>query len=103
MYLCMLATVTGSSSYEPTCRHCTHVPSSYVKNSTFEKSWRRYKQLAPQAKLYLFDLGGYGQSPLRLVEPDVYLIAGWSDRVFDVLSAIDKGGDALSVINSIEV
>ena len=73
------------------------------RNSTFEKSWRRYKQLAPQAKLYLFDLGGYGQSPLRLVEPDVYLISGWSDRVFDVLSAIDKGGDALSVINSIEV
>lgn len=27
---------------------------------------------------------------LRLVEPDVYLIAGWSDRVFDVLSAIGK-------------
>ena len=73
------------------------------RNSTFEKSWRRYKQLAPQAKLYLFDLGGYGQSPLRLVEPDVYLIAGWSDRVFDVLSAIDKGGDALSVINGIEL
>ena len=73
------------------------------RNSTFEKSWRRYKQLAPQAKLYLFDLGGYGHLPLRLVEPDVYLISGWSDRVFDVLSAIDKGADALSVINSIEV
>ena len=27
---------------------------------------------------------------LRLVGPDVYLIAGWSDRVFDVLSAIGK-------------
>ena len=73
------------------------------RDSTFEKSWRRYKQLPPHAKLYLFDLGGYGQSPLRLVEPDVYLIAGWSDRVFDVLSAIDKGRDALSVINGIEV
>ena len=72
-------------------------------NSTFETSWRRYKQLAPNAKLYLFDLVGYGQSPLRIVKPDVFLIAGWSDRVFDVLSAIDKGGDALSVINSIEV
>ena len=72
-------------------------------NSTFEKSWRRYKQMAPHARLYLFDLAGYGQLPLRLAEPDVYLIAGWSDRVFDALSAIDKGGDALSVINSIEV
>ena len=72
-------------------------------NSTFEKSWRRYKQMAPHARLFLFDLAGYGQLPLRLAEPDVYLIAGWSDRVFDALSAIDKGGDALSVINSIEV
>ncbi len=72
-------------------------------DSTFEKSWRRYKRLAPHAKLYLFDLAGYGQSSLRLAEPDVYLIAGWSDRVFDVLSAIDKGADALSIINSIEV
>lgn len=72
-------------------------------NASFEKSWRKYKQLAPQAKLYLFDLCGYGHMPLRLVEPDVYLVAGWSDRIFDVLSAIDRGADALSVINSIEV
>ena len=72
-------------------------------DSTFEKSWRRYKQMAPHAKLYLFDLAGYGQLPLRMAEPDVYLIAGWSDRVFDVLSAVDRGADALSVINKTEV
>ena len=70
---------------------------------SFEKKWRRYKQLAPHAKLYLFDLAGYGQMPLRLIEPDVYLVAGWSDRVFDVLSAIDKGENALDVINKMEV
>ena len=69
----------------------------------FENSWKKYKEMAPQAKLYLFDLAGYGQLPMRLAEPDVYLIAGWSDRVFDVLSAIDKGEDALEVINSIEI
>lgn len=69
----------------------------------FENSWKEYKQMAPQAKLYLFDLAGYGQLPMRLAEPDVYLIAGWSDRVFDVLAAIDKGEDALEVINSIEI
>ena len=68
-----------------------------------EDSWKRYKEMAPQAQLYLFDLAGYGQLPLRLAEPDVYQIAGWSDRVFDVLSAIDKGEDALNVINKIEV
>lgn len=69
----------------------------------FENSWKEYKKMAPEAKLYLFDLAGYGQLPMRLAEPDVYLIAGWSDRVFDVLSAIDKGEDALGVINSIEI
>ena len=70
---------------------------------TFEDSWKKYKKMAPESKLYLFDLAGYGQLPMRLAEPDVYMIAGWSDRVFDVLSAIDKGEDALSVINKIEV
>lgn len=69
----------------------------------FENSWKKYKKMAPQAKLYLFDLVGYGQLPMRLAKPDVYLIAGWSDRVFDVLSAIDKGEDALVAVNSIDV
>jgi len=53
--------------------------------------------------IYLFDLSGYGQSPLRLAEPDVYLIAGWSDKVFDVLAAIENGNNALDVINNIKV
>jgi hypothetical protein len=57
----------------------------------------------PESKLYLFDMVGYGQMPFRMAEPDVYLIAGWSDRVFDVLTAIDKGEDALAVINKIDV
>lgn len=69
----------------------------------FENSWKKYKKMAPKAKLYIFDLVGYGQLPMRLAKPDVYLIAGWSDRVFDVLSAIDKGEDVLVAINSIDV
>jgi len=73
------------------------------RNHTIEDSWKRYKEMAPQAKLYLFDFVGYGQAPLRLLEPDVYLLAGWSDRVFDVLSAIDRGEDALNVINKINL
>lgn len=66
--------------------------------------WNRYKaKVAPGAKLYLFDLVGYGQSPLRLVQNDVYLIAGWSDKVFEVLAAIENGGQALDAINEIEL
>lgn len=73
------------------------------RNATFENSWKNYKKLAPNAKLYLFDLAGYGQLPLKLIKPDVYLIAGWSDRVFDVLSAIDQGDDAIGVINKVDI
>jgi len=66
--------------------------------------WERYKrQVAPQAKLYLFDLKGYGQSPLTLLQNDVYLVAGWSDKIFDVLAALEAGGSALDAINQIEL
>lgn len=65
--------------------------------------WKRYKKLAPGAKLYLFDLAGYGTVPLNVLRDDVFLMAGWSDKVFDVLAAIEKGSDALAVINGIEL
>jgi hypothetical protein len=65
--------------------------------------WKQYKKMAPGAKLYLFDLAGYGATPLNVLRDDVFLIAGWSDKVFDMLAAIEKGGDALKVINSIEL
>ncbi|KAA6437041.1 TROVE domain-containing protein [Dyadobacter flavalbus] len=64
--------------------------------------WIRYKrEIAPDAKLYLFDLRGYGQPPLQLVQNDVYLLAGWSDKIFDVLHALENGHSALHEINSV--
>lgn len=54
--------------------------------------WRLYRsQMAPQAKLYLFDLAGYGAKPLEMPEDGVTLVAGWNDHTLDVLAAIDKG------------
>ena len=46
------------------------------------KSWDKYKRIAPDARLYLFDLAGYGQSPISMERDDVFCIAGWSDKVF---------------------
>jgi hypothetical protein len=65
--------------------------------------WKQYKAIAPNAKLYLFDLAGYGNTPLNVLRDDVFLIAGWSDKIFDVLNAIENGSDALKMINSIEL
>ena len=66
--------------------------------------WAKYKaKVSPTAKMYLFDLKGYGQSPIELVRSDVYLIAGWSDKVFDVLAALEDGSSALEMIKNIEL
>ena len=65
--------------------------------------WRQYKKMAPQAKIYLFDLAGYGNTPLNVLRDDVYLISGWSDKIFSVLSAVEKGSNAVEAIESIVI
>jgi hypothetical protein len=76
---------------------------SNATNHTFSNSWNRYKTIAPNAKLYLFDLVGYGHAPIDIQKNDVYLIAGWSDKVFDVLHALEDKNSALNYINRIEL
>lgn len=66
--------------------------------------WLRYKaEVAPEAKLYVFDLQGYGKAPLQLLKNEVYLIAGWSDKVFEVLAALETGSSAVNAVNEIEL
>ena len=66
--------------------------------------WDRYKrEVAPHARLYIFDLAGYGQSPINMVRDDVFCIAGWSDKVFDILAAVERGKSAIDEIRRIVV
>lgn len=65
--------------------------------------WKQYKTIAPGAKLYLFDLAGYGNTPIDIRNDGVYLIAGWSDKIFDVLAALEEGRNALAEIEKIEL
>jgi 60 kDa SS-A/Ro ribonucleoprotein len=72
------------------------------QTNAMARAWGEYKaKVAPQAKLYLFDLAGYGRVPLDVRAGDVHLIAGWSDKVFDVLSDIEQGRDALHQVRQI--
>lgn len=66
-------------------------------------SWMSYKRIAPDAKLYLFDLAGYGESPIDMKRDDVFCIAGWSDKVFDILAALERGNNAIDEIRRIVV
>ena len=76
---------------------------SYGNIHSIRKEWDKYKQIAPNAKLYLFDLSGYGTTPLNIIRDDVTLIAGWSDRIFEMLEAIEKGSSVIEEIKKIEI
>ena len=76
---------------------------SYGNIHSIRKEWNKYKQIAPNAKLYLFDLSGYGTTPLNIIRDDVTLIAGWSDRIFEMLEAIEKGSSVIEKIKKIEI
>ncbi|REC61191.1 TROVE domain-containing protein [Chryseobacterium pennae] len=71
-----------------------------TKNS-LEDSWNRYKAIAPEAKLYIFDLAGYGRQPIDIKRNDVYLIAGWSDKIFDILDALEDQKSAIEMIEKV--
>jgi len=72
-----------------------------TSGSPIRSVWKAYKRINPAAKLYLFDLAGYGTTPVQMKEGDVYLIAGWSDKIFDVLQAIEEGNTAIEKIKQV--
>ena len=82
---------------------CQMWDSRWGQDAAIQDSWHKYKAQYPQAKLYLFDLSGYGQAPFRQTEKDVFLIAGWSDKVFEMLDAIENGNIVLDKIKEIEL
>ncbi len=79
----------------------TQLWNSNGTQNSFEDSWNRYKAIATDAKLYIFDLAGYGRQPIDIKSNDVYLIAGWSDKIFDVLNALEDKKTAIEVIEKV--
>ena len=73
------------------------------QGQSISTSWKKYKRMAPKAKLFLFDLAGHGQAPIRMERDDVFLIAGWSDKVFSVLNAIEEGSSTIKKIMEMEI
>ncbi|WP_307461532.1 TROVE domain-containing protein [Chryseobacterium sp. SORGH_AS_0447] len=79
----------------------TQLWNSNVTRNSFEDSWNQYKRFNPETKLYIFDLAGYGKQPLDVRKNDVYLIAGWSDKIFDVLNALEDRKSAVEMIKKV--
>lgn len=75
---------------------------SYGNLGAMKKYWKQYKKENPNTKLYMFDLTGYGNTPIDVKDNDVFLISGWSDKIFDILSMFDKGLDAVDKIRQVK-
>ena len=76
--------------------------SAYDSGNSYDTLWKEYKKINPNAKLYLFDVSGYQTTPVRINPDNVFLIAGWNEKVFDVLQSIEKGEENLSKIKEIK-
>lgn len=72
---------------------------SWVQNSYWVSSpkaaYGEYKRRfnVPHCKFYSFDLAGYGT--LQMPENDVFLLAGFSDKIFDLMSYLETDKRAL--------
>lgn len=84
------------------CEQWNSRPFNQSSGADLRSAWRAYRQLAPQAKLYLFDLAGYGKKPLEILPEGVHLIAGWNERIFRTLKAVERGKDTMERIHAIE-
>ena len=67
-------------------------------------AYERYKSEfnAPNCKFYSFDLAGYGT--MQMPQQDVYCLAGFSDKVFDLMKHFECDKNALiSAIKAVEL
>jgi 60 kDa SS-A/Ro ribonucleoprotein len=85
------------------CQLWNHRPFNQPAIADLGRLWRQYRQMAPKARLYLFDLAGYGKKPLECLEDGVYLAAGWNEQVFGVLKALDSETARTEMIDNITV
>lgn len=70
--------------------------SYYSPKHFYEEYKRRFN--APDCKFYSFDLAGYGT--MQMPQQDVYCLAGFSDKIFDIMKLVETDKNAL--INAIK-
>lgn len=80
---------------------------AWVQNSYYFKSpsaaYNFYKEkYNKDCKMYSIDLAGYGT--LQVPEKDVYCLAGFSEKIFDIMKYLEEDKDALlNVVNSYQL
>lgn len=72
------------------------------EGTTFAEKFLLYQKRYPGVKLYAFDLSGYGNIMIPQNTRGVCLVGGWSDRIFDFISAFEEIGEGNVVIKKIK-
>ena len=62
------------------------------EGTTFAEKFLLYQKRYPGVKLYAFDMSGYGNIMIPQNTRGVCLIGGWSDKIFDFISAFEEIG-----------
>ncbi|MCU0437376.1 MAG: TROVE domain-containing protein [Raineya sp.] len=71
------------------------------RGDSFYALFQKYKkEINPNVLTYSVDLKGYGNT---LFKEGVMTVAGWSDKIFDMMHAIETTGSIESEINKIEL
>jgi len=67
-------------------------------------AWKEYKKnVNPNAEFILVDIAGYGNTPLKINDLNVYSVTGWSDKVFDAIEMMRDTHKMLSYIENEEI
>ena len=72
-----------------------------VNQNTVQTEWRLYQKIAPNAKLYVIDLAGYGQLMFPESDHSVVTIGGFSENIFKTLALVENGESAIAEIEKL--
>jgi len=81
---------------------CQMTDSSY-DGRALSAAWNQYKTQHPNSKLYIFNLSGYGKEVFSQHANDIFQVAGWSEKIFDMLHSLESGDSVISTIQKISI
>lgn len=70
------------------------------KGADFDKLFKAYRAINPDVLTYSIDLRGYGNT---LFSEGVVTLAGWSEKLFDLIAAFGNGVSAVEYIQTLRV
>lgn len=70
------------------------------RGENFNQLLVQYRLIHPSVKVYSIDLKGYGNT---MVAEDAVLVSGWSERIFDMIAAVENGNTVIETIHAIDL